>query len=49
LIIKTGLVLFKQEEIFTGVLVGLFSGKLDRETLPGFEGMNEGVKVLSEK
>jgi len=46
---KNGTCTFKQGEIFTRVLVGLFSGKLDRQTKPGFEGMNEGVKELSEK
>ncbi len=35
---------FKHEEKFTGILVGLFSKKLERETKPGFEKMNQKLK-----
>ncbi len=40
---------FKQEEKFTGILVGLFKKKLDSETKPGFEAMNKKLKELAEK
>ena len=40
---------FKHEEKFTGLLVGLFSKKLDSETKPGFEKMNKRLKKLSEE
>ena len=44
-----GTITFHQEEIFTGLLVGLFSKKLDNETKPGFEEMNLKLKELAEK
>lgn len=44
-----GTTTFTQSENFSGVLVGLFSKKLDKETLPGFEEMNERLKERSEK
>lgn len=44
-----GSVTFKHEEQFSGILVGLFSKKLDRETLPGFKAMNEKLKELAEQ
>lgn len=40
---------FKQEEIFNGILVGLFKNKLETETKPGFEEMNRKLKELSEQ
>ena len=40
---------FKHEEKFKGLLIGLFSKKLDHETKPGFEAMNLKLKELSEK
>lgn len=46
---KNGTITFYQEEIFTGLLVGLFSKKLDNETKPGFQEMNEKLKDLAEK
>ncbi len=45
---KDGSITFKHEEIFTGILVGLFSKKLDAETKPGFEAMNKKLKELAE-
>lgn len=45
---KDGTVTFKQEEKFTGILVGLFAKKLDNETKVGFEQMNQKLKELSE-
>lgn len=44
-----GTVTFKHEEIFSGILVSLFSKKLDRDTKPGFQAMNEKLKELVEK
>lgn len=44
-----GTVTFKHEEKFSGLLVGLFAQKLDRETKQGFEQMNEQLKKLAEK
>jgi len=46
---RDGTVTFKQEEIFNGILVGLFSKKLDRETKADFIAMNEALKVRAEK
>lgn len=43
-----GTVTFKHEEIFNGILVGLFSKKLDTETKNGFIQMNEKLKELAE-
>ncbi len=43
-----GTVTFKHEEKFSGILVGLFSKKLDAETKPGFEEMNARFKELCE-
>ena len=45
---KNGSVTFKQEEKFTGILVGLFAKKLDTETKSGFEQMNLRIKERSE-
>ena len=36
--------LFKQSENFNGILVGMFSKKLDIKTKPGFESMNLALK-----
>lgn len=44
-----GSVLFKQEEKFSGILVGLFSKKLDTDTKLGFQKMNESLKIKSEQ
>lgn len=46
---KDGSVLFEQSEFFSGVLVGLFSKKLDTETLNGFNTMNKELKTQAEK
>jgi len=43
-----GTVTFCQDEIFTGILVGLFTNKLERKTKAGFESMNESLKQLVE-
>ncbi|MEM9884580.1 MAG: SRPBCC domain-containing protein [Bacteroidota bacterium] len=40
---------FKQEEKFSGILVGLFEKRLDSETKSGFEEMNKKLKELSEE
>ena len=38
-----------QSERFTGVLVPLLAGSLDRGTLPGFERMNAALKARAER
>jgi hypothetical protein len=43
-----GTVTFRQEEHFSGILVGLFAKKLDTETRTGFEQMNKRLKERSE-
>lgn len=43
-----GTVTFCQDETFTGLLVGPFSKKLERDTKPGFIQMNEKLKALAE-
>lgn len=40
---------FEQSEIFTGVLVPLFSRSLDKNTKKGFEKMNRELKLQAEK
>ncbi len=45
---KDGSVTFRQEEKFNGILVGMFSKKLDTDTKSGFEAMNEALKALAE-
>jgi len=40
---------FKQEEKFSGILVGLFAKQLDNDTKKGFIQMNEKLKELAEK
>lgn len=40
---------FEHAEKFSGILVGPFSKKLDRETKPGFESMNESLKMRAEQ
>lgn len=45
---KDGTVTFHQNEIFNGLLVGLFSKKLKTETKDGFIAMNEKLKELAE-
>lgn len=45
---KDGSVTFQQEELFNGFLVGMFSKKLEADTKPGFEAMNEKLKELAE-
>ncbi len=40
---------FLHEESFSGILVGLFSNKLDADTKSGFIAMNEKLKELAEK
>lgn len=44
-----GTVLFRHEEVFNGVLVGLFAKKLDEDTKEGFEAMNRALKALVEQ
>lgn len=46
---KDGTVTFRHEEIFNGILVGLFAKKLDTDTRSGFEAMNEKLKERVEK
>ena len=46
---QNGTSTFKQEEKFTGILVGLFSKKLESETKPGFVAMNKKLKEIAEK
>ena len=46
---EDGTTTFKQEEKFSGILVGLFEKKLDSETKTGFEEMNKKLKELSEE
>jgi len=43
-----GTTTFKQSENFNGILVGMFSKKLDAETKPGFEAMNVALKQQAE-
>lgn len=40
---------FVQRELFSGLLVPLFAGKLDKNTRPGFEAMNQALKVRVEQ
>lgn len=40
---------FQHEEKFSGVLVGVFSKKLDKETTPGFIEMNKKLKEIAEE
>jgi len=44
-----GGVRFTQMEHFSGLLLPLLRGKLRRETLPGFEAMNEALKERAER
>jgi len=43
-----GKVLLRQSELFSGVLVPLFRGSLDRDTKRGFEEMNLALKARAE-
>lgn len=43
-----GTVTFRQEEKFSGLLVGLFARKLDTNTKAGFVQMNQRLKELAE-
>jgi len=43
-----GKVLFRQNERFSGILVGLVRGSLDRDTRRGFEEMNQALKRRAE-
>lgn len=45
---KNGSINFGQNEKFSGILVRLFSKKLDIETKAGFEAMNKALKERSE-
>ncbi len=45
---KDGTVTFHHNEIFNGILVGMFSKKLDTDTRAGFEAMNVKLKELAE-
>jgi hypothetical protein len=40
---------FTQREVFTGLLVPLFSGRLEADTRRGFEEMNQALKVRAEQ
>ena len=40
---------FEQSEIFSGILVKLFSKSLDKDTKNGFEQMNKELKLHAEK
>ena len=40
--------LFRHEEQFSGLLVGLFARKLETDTRAGFEAMNQKLKELAE-
>ena len=44
-----GRVRFVQREVFTGVLVPLFARSLDRDTLRGFQEMNQALKERAER
>lgn len=44
-----GTVTFRQDENFNGFLVGPFANKLDNDTKPGFEAMNQKLKELAEQ
>jgi len=44
-----GTTTFEQSEIFTGILVKLFSKSLDKDTKAGFIAMNEALKLRAEK
>ena len=46
---KNGTITFKHEEKFSGLLVGMFSKKLDTETKDGFQEMNKRLKTMAEK
>lgn len=46
--IASGKVRFQQSEQFTGILVPLFRGSLDRDTKRGFEEMNLALKLRAE-
>jgi len=46
--IVAGKVRFRQIERFSGILVSLFRGSFDRDTLRGFEEMNRALKARSE-
>jgi hypothetical protein len=39
---------FRQSELFSGILVPLFKGTLDRDTKRGFEEMNRALKLKAE-
>lgn len=45
----TNRVLFVQREIFTGLLVPLFTGRIDTSSRRGFEEMNQALKVRAEQ
>lgn len=46
--LASGRVLVRQSELFSGVLVSLFRGSLDRDTKRGFEEMNLALKARAE-
>lgn len=46
--LASGKVLLRQSELFSGVLVPLFRGSLDRDTKRGFEEMNLALKARAE-
>ncbi|MFZ1036788.1 MAG: SRPBCC domain-containing protein [Smithella sp.] len=46
--IAEGKIKFRQSELFSGILVPLFKGTLDRNTKRGFEEMNRALKMKAE-
>lgn len=46
--IAEGKIKFRQSELFSGILVLLFKGTLDRNTKRGFEEMNRALKMKAE-
>jgi hypothetical protein len=46
--IADGMVKFRQNELFSGILVPLFKGTLERDTKRGFAEMNQALKVKAE-
>ncbi|WP_027158793.1 SRPBCC domain-containing protein [Methylobacter luteus] len=46
--LASGKVLFRQSERFSGMLVPIFKGSLERDTKRGFEEMNRALKARAE-
>ncbi len=47
--LEAGDVRFVQRELFTGILVPLFARLLEKDTLRGFEEMNQALKLRAER